>query len=82
MKHLPELVCVSVVVVKLSCFFTTAALVLPLFLMDSFSSDLREFPRAATDMAFSRNLDISVQLKKNWKVTKRVHLLNVLQAIT
>lgn len=82
MKHLPELVCVSVVVVKLlSCFFTTAALVLPLFLMDSFSSDLREFPRAATDMAFSRNLDISVQLKK-WKVTKRVHLLNVLQAIT
>lgn len=82
MKHLPELVCVSVVVVKLlSCFFTTAALVLPLFLMDSFSSDLREFPRAATDIAFSRNLDISVQLKK-WKVTKRVHLLNVLQAIT
>lgn len=65
MKHLPELVCVSVVVVKLlSCFFTTAALVLPLFLMDSFPSDLREFPRAATDMAFSRNLDISVQLKK------------------
>ena len=65
MKHLPKLVCVSVVVVKLrSCFFTTAALVLPLFLMDSFPSDLREFPRAATDMAFSRNLDISVQLKK------------------
>lgn len=71
MKHLPELVCVSVVVVKLlSCFFTTAALVLPLFLMDSFSSDLREFPRAATDMAFSRNLDISVQLKKIGKSLK------------
>jgi len=46
----------------LACFFT--ALVL-LFLLEILSSDdLKEFPRATTDTAFSRNLENSLKLQR------------------
>ena len=62
---IPELVCVSVLAVKLLLCFLTAALVLLWFLFDAaaFSPDLKEFPRATTDIAFSVNLENSLQLQ-------------------